>query len=594
MDKINAILDNIFTTGCSDNDVYVLLDVFKKLTNFSYIPTDEDLATLKKILDIPMFSDAVHELFDVVLSGLVMYENSALLWAKWIHNRMLMTSMDDNKALFYQDPTQYIQTHDDIGVRALYMLKDIFVPQYMETDEHVVDCRYSNYKAITWLNETFDEWRYSKLLYRWSVIPIFSQVPAYYLTYQDCNNGLLMKEHAKLYSNMLKLVYDKDTLELASPVVESKQRRLKVGFVSRFLSNHSVGKISAGLIEGLAKSNFDVYVYTLDNTHEVIGQHISNVCSKYVNPKGPLGNWIESIRSDALDTLVILDPIMDINMYLLGCFRLAPIQVSTWGHPDTSGLPYIDYYISSSLFEKYNDSYYTEQLIRFKSMGICYKHIDDFIGFNTFDLIKTLDKQSMRHIFRLPVDVHIYGITSNMIKINPQMDRVIDAVLEADKHGVVVMIMWKDMRLFDRVCDRLRRNVKNFDRIIFLQHQTDMLSFLKLVYTFDVVLDTHPFGGCISSLETFIVGVCIVTLPGNKLYGRFTQGFYKVMGVEGLVAKDMDEYVKIAVRVASNQSYRVMLENQIIVNNHKLFGDQESVKEWAEFLNTVNKNLVYS
>ena len=54
---------------------------------------------------------------------------------------------------------------------------------------------------------------------------------------------------------------------------------------------------------------------------------------------------------------------MDPIALKLGCLKLAPIQMTSWGHPDTSGLPTIDYFLSSELMEPENaQENYTEKV----------------------------------------------------------------------------------------------------------------------------------------------------------------------------------------------------------------------------------------
>ncbi len=60
---------------------------------------------------------------------------------------------------------------------------------------------------------------------------------------------------------------------------------------------------------------------------------------------------------------------MDPFTYTLALSRLAPVQCVTWGHPSTTGLETIDYYLSSELFETEDaDQYYTEKLVRLKTI----------------------------------------------------------------------------------------------------------------------------------------------------------------------------------------------------------------------------------
>ena len=61
---------------------------------------------------------------------------------------------------------------------------------------------------------------------------------------------------------------------------------------------------------------------------------------------------------------------MDREAFRFACFRLAPVQCASWGHADTTGLPTIDYYLSSELLEPDGaQSHYTERLVRLRTLG---------------------------------------------------------------------------------------------------------------------------------------------------------------------------------------------------------------------------------
>ena len=68
---------------------------------------------------------------------------------------------------------------------------------------------------------------------------------------------------------------------------------------------------------------------------------------------------------------------MDIRTYFLAFSRLARVQCVTWGHPDTTGIPNMDYFISSNLIEpKEADEHYSEKLQRLNVLPTFYHSIN--------------------------------------------------------------------------------------------------------------------------------------------------------------------------------------------------------------------------
>src|SRR6185437_8243427 len=77
---------------------------------------------------------------------------------------------------------------------------------------------------------------------------------------------------------------------------------------------------------------------------------------------------VEQISQQAFDILLYADIGMDLLSYYLAFARLAPVQCTTWGHPVTSGISQIDYFISSQELEPADaDSHYSEKLVKLSS-----------------------------------------------------------------------------------------------------------------------------------------------------------------------------------------------------------------------------------
>ena len=66
---------------------------------------------------------------------------------------------------------------------------------------------------------------------------------------------------------------------------------------------------------------------------------------------------------------------MNSETYMLACCRLAPIQMNTWGHSETSGIDTLDYFMSSRYYETETaQDNYTEKLIRLDSLCTQYEN----------------------------------------------------------------------------------------------------------------------------------------------------------------------------------------------------------------------------
>ena len=122
-------------------------------------------------------------------------------------------------------------------------------------------------------------------------------------------------------------------------------------------------------------------------------------------------------------------------------------------------------------------------------------------------------------------------------------------------------------------------------RVLFLPRmQTEVL--LEVMKGASVVLDSFPFGGGVTSLQTFAVGTPIVTMPSDMLAGRLTLAMYRSMGMEsnsGVVASSIEGYVDAAIRIAST-SVGGRMRREIEARSGVLFEDGDAVKEWEDML----------
>jgi predicted O-linked N-acetylglucosamine transferase (SPINDLY family) len=114
--------------------------------------------------------------------------------------------------------------------------------------------------------------------------------------------------------------------------------------------------------------------------------------------------------------------------------------------------------------------------------------------------------------------------------------------------------------------------------------QPRFMNFLTLV---DVLLDPFPYGGGNSSLEGFSFGVPVVTLPTQFLRGRITQAFCRRLGIESCIARDLHEYIDIAVRLGADLPFRDQIRRQVMANQPQLFEDEAAVRDWENFLQSV-------
>jgi protein O-GlcNAc transferase len=349
--------------------------------------------------------------------------------------------------------------------------------------------------------------------------------------------------------------------------------RIRVGFVSSHLNDHSVGVLWRGLVANLDRTRFHVHVFSLSPQQDYVAEFLKNACESYVQLPVALSAAREQIAAECMDLLFYTDIGMDPAVYALASSRLAPVQCTSWGHPVTSGLRTIDYYISSDLLESAGaEQHYTEELVRLKSLGVyVYRpHLPEFTR--------------TRADYGLAAGNHIYGCLQSLFKLHPEFDDILAGILRSDPEGIIVLpgghVPHWDTLLLRRL-SRAMPDVTDRVKIIPRLSYDDYMQLTSLV---DVLLLPPDFGGGRTSYEAFTVGTPIVTLPSLFLRGRITYALYQILGIPDCVASCGSEYIDIAVRLATDKNHQSRIRAAIRDRSARLFEDIHAVREIESFL----------
>ena len=396
------------------------------------------------------------------------------------------------------------------------------------------------------------------------------------LSYHHMNNCEIYKEMSYMY----RTICPQMNYIAEHCTEERKEGKLRVGFISGFFREHSVSKDRRGIIKMLDRKRYEVYTIFANNVVDHIGEEIwASTIPIKLNYSTTIAK--EQIEGLKLDILIYCEIGMNMQIYILSHYRLAPVQINTWGHSDTSGVNTIDYYISSRLYEieEKPEEHYTEKLIMNEGLCTYYYNPIQYLmkaPYKNEDIMKTFKGRN------------IYICPGTIIKFHPIMDEIFKKILERDENGVIVLI--NDNIHNKEYGNRLKTVLgEKMNRIGFIPVEYNINYFMSILMAGDIILDTYPFGGCNTSLEAFSIGKPVVTLPGEYINGRFTYGFYKKMGIMELIAKDIDDYVEIAVKMCEDKEYNKKISKEIIKRGSILYENIEAVNEWNEMLERLYK-----
>src|SRR5438093_10851589 len=199
----------------------------------------------------------------------------------------------------------------------------------------------------------------------------------FYLPYQGRNDRHLQMIYGSLGCRLVAQRYPGAPM----PPPPAPDEPVRVGFVAGFYRRHSVWKIPLkGWITELDRRRFRLFCYhtrpVTDSKTKVAIEH----CERFVQGPHTVEEWRRQILADAPHILIYPEIGMDVETAVLAAQRLAPVQCTSWGHPQTSGYPTIDFFLSSDLMEPPDaDDHYSEKLIRLPNLSYFYEPYDDTI-----------------------------------------------------------------------------------------------------------------------------------------------------------------------------------------------------------------------
>ena len=241
----------------------------------------------------------------------------------------------------------------------------------------------------------------------------------FFLAYQGLNDRELQQIYGNLVSKIMSLRYPHFAERPPMPSI-SPDEPLRIGIASGFFYYHAVWKIPIkGWIENLNKDRFRLYGYYTGQKKDKETDIARKCCSKFVENIVSFEELCHTIRRDNLHILIYPEIGMDPTTLKLAALRLAPVQCTTWGHPDTSGLPSIDYFISGDLMEPPDaDDHYTEKLVRLPNLSIYY----------TPPEIKHAELS--RKTFNLRPKSVLYHCCQSLYKHSPQYDEIFPRIAQ--------------------------------------------------------------------------------------------------------------------------------------------------------------------
>lgn len=317
------------------------------------------------------------------------------------------------------------------------------------------------------------------------------------------------------------------------------QRRLRLGYVSGDLRLHPVAMFLLPLLERHDRAAFEVVCYSCDSREDHITARLRESSDRWIEAHGMSEPQLaRQIYDDTVDILIDLSGHSGTVRLAVFSEKPAPIQMTWLGYLNTTGLTRMDYRLCGTLSDpRAAEDLHTETLLRLNSTSWCYRPFLDVAyepllparlnGHVTFGSFNDITKISTRMCERW----------ARILLRVPGSQLLICDIRPGPKLGQIQQIMERAGVAADRLCFEPRAEV---DRYYTIFHRVD------------VALDSYPYGGGTTTLDSLWMGVPVVAAVGPLPVSRSASSILKCLGLDGWVAGSIDDYEDLAVAWACN------------------------------------------
>ena len=322
-----------------------------------------------------------------------------------------------------------------------------------------------------------------------------------------------------------------------------QNRRLRVAFLSPDLRLHSIYYFLEPLLANLDRAGFELVLYHDHFVVDQASQRLRSCASVWRNFVGQPDAAVEAvILADAPDVLVDLAGHTGLNRMTLLARRLAPVQISYLGYPNTTGLRTMDYRFVDPISDPpgEGDDFHAEQLVRFADTAWAYEP----------------PAEAPEPAPRAAGQPIVFGCFNNFAKVTDAalaawsrlLASVPDSRLRLKTTGLGETVVAEQIRA------RLARANIDLARVDLLDRTARAAEHLAQYHGIDVALDTFPYNGTTTTCEALWMGVPVVTLAGDRHAARVGASLLNAVAHPEWIARDWDDYVAITAKLAANPS----------------------------------------
>lgn len=380
------------------------------------------------------------------------------------------------------------------------------------------------------------------------------------------------------------------SIEQGKPVVDplsfantpDPERPIRVGIISPDFREHPVARFADAILRHHDRERIHLVGFHLFPTDDKVTAELQALCADWRTIRTSKPDIIaDVIRKENLDVLLEICGLTANSPLFAMAPRLAPVQISAIGYPHTTGMSTIDARFVDAHTDPAPDAdaFATEKLVRLDPCFLCYTPLhtrrpgpspaakNGFVTFGSFNKITKFSDAA-------------FALWGQILQRVPTARLLVKtAALDGESCRA-------------DIAARLERAGIAPSRVDLVGLQKESIDHLSMYDKVDIALDTFPYNGTTTTCESLFMGVPVVALEGRTHAARVGVSLLHAVGRTEFLAKTPEQYVDIAVRLASDPAalapLRDTLHDQLLAST--LCDAKGYAARWSDAVRSLWRN----
>ena len=403
---------------------------------------------------------------------------------------------------------------------------------------------------------------------------------AHFLTSLNYSSNFSQIEYLNYCKNINEQFKPSDLQNLIKYEVDMNPKNLNIGFISPDFIEHSVTDFLFGTLNEL-KKNFRIHAFNLRKVEEL--DSVSDTLMETFDSWHNLAdlNDIDAanlIRKNKVNILINLVGYFARNRFTIMKYKPSPLQIIWMGYTNTTGIDEIDYIVADpNVIKEGEENQYSEKIIKLPKIWNCHSGIKFNIEIGDLPYLKN--------------NFITFGCLNNSSKITETViETWSEILLRMENSKLLIKAPSEDAEIAQENILKSFKNLKiDNSRIIFLPREKERINHYKVYNKVDISLDTFPYSGVTTSIESIWMGVPVLTMQGTNFTSRCGESINLNLKMSEFIAKDENDYINKAVSISKDYKNLITIRKTLREKayNSPLFDNKSFGDDFSNLLNEI-------